>query len=238
MTTAHVSDQLSMLVTGELDRDDTHQAAGHLRSCAACRSELVDVVAANAALRSASRVRQVDRVETLELAEPSAEPLPLIEPDLDADRPDGGQHHPDRSRWRRGVAVAAACVVVLGGIGLVTATAIHKPSPVVATVALHPLDNTAVTLGDVTVVASDDLRQMTVVGSGLETPAKNQFYELWLLNPSTNKMLPVGILSSSGANHFVITARLMSGYSAVDVSLQTNDGDPQHSKVSVLRGYY
>jgi anti-sigma-K factor RskA len=238
MTTPHVSDQLSMLVTGELDRTDTHQVAGHLRACGPCRNELVDVIAANAALRSASRVRQADRREDEAQVEQSGEPLPSIELSPDADQSEGGRLRSDPRRWYRRLGVAAACAAVLVGAGLITADTVHKPAPIVATVALHPLDNTAVTLGDVTVIAADDLRQMTVTGSGLGTPPKNQFYEVWLLNPATNKMLPVGVLSSTGTNHYVITAALMSDYSAVDVSLQTNDGDPRHSNVSVLRGYY
>jgi hypothetical protein len=49
-------------------------------------------------------------------------------------------------------------------------------------------------------------------------------------------MLPVGILPPSGAASFEISASLMSQYSAIDVSLQINDGDATHSSQSVLRG--
>ena len=33
-------------------------------------------------------------------------------------------------------------------------------------------------------------------------------------------------------------ADVMAGYSAVDISLQANDGNPAHSTTSVLRGFF
>ena len=69
-------------------------------------------------------------------------------------------------------------------------------------------------------------------------PAPESFYEVWLLNPATLKMLPVGVLPPSGSGTYNMDAALMKDYSAVDVSLQVNDGNPAHSKVSVLRGYF
>jgi hypothetical protein len=77
---------------------------------------------------------------------------------------------------------------------------------------------------------------MFITTSRLPKLAPNEFYEVWLLQPATNKMLPVGVLSPSGTGSYALTAQVMSQFSAVDVSLQANNGDPAHSSLSVLRG--
>ena len=89
--------------------------------------------------------------------------------------------------------------------------------------------------GDVRVVASGDLRQLQVDADGLGTPPVNDYYEVWLLDPRTSQMLPMGILSPTGIGKYTTTKGIMSGYSAVDISLQSNDGNPAHSATSLLR---
>jgi hypothetical protein len=49
-------------------------------------------------------------------------------------------------------------------------------------------------------------------------------------------MMPMGTLPPSGQASYGVSASLMAGYSAVDISLQANNGNPAHSAVSVLRG--
>ena len=60
----------------------------------------------------------------------------------------------------------------------------------------------------------------------------------WLLDPTTNKMLPLGQVGPSGTASFEVSDHLLAAYSAVDVSLEEDDGDPQHSPTSVLRATY
>ena len=62
------------------------------------------------------------------------------------------------------------------------------------------------------------------------------FYEAWLLQPASGKMLPVGVLLTPGSPvSYRLPATLTLGYSYVDISRQANDGDPAHSADSVLR---
>ena len=68
--------------------------------------------------------------------------------------------------------------------------------------------------------------------------AAGHFYYAWLLDPTTNKMLPVGVVDPSGASTFDLGGDLVKRYSAVDISLQADNGDPAHSPVSVLRATY
>ena len=79
-------------------------------------------------------------------------------------------------------------------------------------------------------------RQMTITISGLPPAGRGHFYEAWLLQPASGKMLPVGVLLTPGSPvSYRLPATLTLGYSYIDISRQANDGDPAHSADSVLR---
>jgi hypothetical protein len=139
-------------------------------------------------------------------------------------------HRPARlTRW------AAAAVLILGIVVGVSLS--HSANtPVSATAVLHRLDSPSSATGIATVHTSQHSQLMDVVTSGLPAAPANHYYEVWLLQPVTNKMLPVGLLSPSGRGTYAVASSMMSQYSAVDISLQDNNGNPAHSKVSVLRG--
>jgi hypothetical protein len=101
---------------------------------------------------------------------------------------------------------------------------------------LHHLDAPTQAAGAVTVRALGETREMLITTKRLPKLLPDQFYEVWLLQPATNKMLPVGVLPPSGSGSFELAAVVMSQFSAIDVSLQANNGDPAHSSRSVLRG--
>jgi anti-sigma-K factor RskA len=135
---------------------------------------------------------------------------------------------------------AVAAAVIVGLVGLGWAVSRQSPTapeaPVSAVASLRHLDAPTFATGVVVVRSIGSTRQMHIRIDGLGHPPPNHFYEVWLLRPATNKMLPVGILPPSGAANFELSASLMSQYSAIDVSLQVNDGDATHSSQSVLRG--
>ncbi len=79
---------------------------------------------------------------------------------------------------------------------------------------------------------------MTISTHDLPTARDGQFYYAWLLDPDTDKMLPLGQVGPSGSASFEVSDRLLAAYTAVDVSLEDDDGDPQHSPTSVLRAQY
>ena len=87
-------------------------------------------------------------------------------------------------------------------------------------------------------VADGPARTLTLRTSGLPQPQPASFYEVWLFDPTTTKMLPMGVLPPSGTGAYAVRADIMAGYSAVDVSLQADNGDPAHSHTSVLRAAY
>ena len=79
-------------------------------------------------------------------------------------------------------------------------------------------------------------RRITINISSLPPAGRGHFYEAWLLQPASGKMLPVGILLTPGSPvSYRLPATLTLGYSYVDISRQANDGDPVHSADSVLR---
>jgi hypothetical protein len=51
-------------------------------------------------------------------------------------------------------------------------------------------------------------------------------------------MLPLGVVAVDAASTFEVENALVDRYSAIDISLQADDGNPVHSPVSVLRATY
>ena len=217
------------LLSGEANRGVALAMAERLRSCDACRRELADLLVAHAALASASRT-------LAEPAEPAEVLAPLPTPDdvLPPPRPTPTRSHSWTIRW----AVAAAAIVV-AVVGVSTGLArSHQHPTVVAQAALRPLDGPANATGTLTALATGTDRELTVHTSALHAPGAQSFYEVWLLDPSTLKMLAVGVLPASGTGSYNMDASLMKGYSAVDISLQANNGNPAHSTTSVLRATF
>jgi anti-sigma-K factor RskA len=135
------------------------------------------------------------------------------------------------------LAVAAAVVVVvLVAVGLGITLSSPAPAPVSAVAALQHMDAPSTASGVATVRSIGTTRTMVVTTAGLPAAPTNHYYEVWLLEPSTNKMLALGLLAPSGRGSFAVSGPIMAQFSAVDISLQANNGNPAHSKTSVLRG--
>ena len=249
------------LLTGTLDRDGLLATGRHLRGCTRCAQELVDLAVAHGSLTSSARALEVlDGMDALRLVAMDGpvlgtdDELPPLRLDGDGDGA-GERSGPFRTRGRKvalGVAGAAAAVSLVAGAGgaaLVASGSNTHPSGssgstavasghVVAEAALTPIDAPTTVTGSIKAVAVGSTRTLMVDTSNLVAPGHQHFYEVWLLNPSTQKMLPMGVLSPSGSGTYSVGASIMAGYSAVDISLQANDGNPAHSSTSVLRAIY
>jgi anti-sigma-K factor RskA/putative zinc finger protein len=243
VTHDEVVEDLPSLLTGELGRAQLAEVAAHLRGCAECRIELVEVATAHGALASARHMladlERVEPVATLDTRSP--EPLPPLPP-LRAS---------GRAGTQRGVLtglVAAAVVVALaiGGLAASDRWPFSSRNPSVAgrQAVLAPVPGAS---GDVPVASASGVVRMTGPGartdmtirtSGLPPAARGQFYYAWLLDPKTNKMLPLGVVAADSSATFEVQSDLVGRYSAVDISLQADDGNPVHSPVSVLRATY
>lgn len=227
----HDAGNLVGLLTGDLGRVETVAVARHLRSCPRCAGELVELAVAHGSLAAGRRTAAVLS------GGPGGPSGRLAGGSLPASVPPGRTARSGRWPWRPLTAVAVTVALALGGL----ATLGHRtpPSPVVARAALKPLDAPASASGSIRVSdQGGSTRALTVRTRGLPPPGRGQFYEVWLLDPATSKMLPMGVLPPSGAGAYAVRADIMAGYSAVDVSLQADDGNPAHSPTSALRAVY
>lgn len=224
----HVADELVGLLTGELGPAEARAVATHLRTCPECTTALVEVAVAHWALTAAARAESelsVRPVATAVLAGADAAPP---QPPLRLPR--------SRTRALRLVAAAAVVVVAAGAALGVSLASRHHAAPVAAVATLHPLQAPADAAGDVVVHAVGDTLEMSLTTRHLPTPPADDFYEVWLYQPATGKMLPIGILAPTGTGSYGISVPVMAQFDAIDVSLQRDDGDPAHSDHSVLRG--
>jgi hypothetical protein len=214
---------LFALLRGELTNAEATAAGAHLAACSACRAELAELAVGNALLARAARI----------LTETGRTPAPLpVVPSLRQRTP----------RRVPSVLVTAAAVVVGLAVGatavfLVERSADESAPTAYASVALDPVEGSAA--GEVRMVAeSDQHTRMTIEAPDLPGVGTGHFYYAWLLDPETDKMLPLGQVGPGGTASFELDDSLLAAYSAVDVSLEDDDGDPGHSVTSVLRGTY
>ena len=224
---------LAGLLTGDLDSAEAVAAGVHLEQCAQCRAELVEVAVGHGLLRRSARTLG---------GTPRSEDQPTLPR---APAPPRGPRRPLLA-----VAAAAAVVGVLVG-GAVTAVVTQRtdppgvapaptPSPSPSPVTTAPLEPygaaPAGVRGEVELYDTEPGHTRVRIRTGDLSPTDTtHFYYAWLLDPETQKMLPLGQLGPEGGS-FDVADSILAAYSAVDVSLEADDGDPGHSVTSVLRG--
>ena len=140
---------------------------------------------------------------------------------------------PGRLRPRLALLAAALTLVVVAGF-LWGQDRGERPGPAVP---LAGVGGVAAS-GQARMASHGSSRQMLISASDLPALRPGQYYEVWLLDPRTNKMLPVGVLPPQGEGRFTLPATVLGRYQAIDVSLEVDDGDPDHSTRSLLRGRY
>lgn len=140
-----------------------------------------------------------------------------------------------------GLAVAAVASAVIGGAVVWSAVDRGGAGEVsneqfVAQAVLAPLPDKPVTSpGQATVLDSADGQVVRVDARSL--PVSDGFYEVWLLDEGLTKLVALGALPAGSVGTFTIPPGLsVADYPVVDISLESNDGDPSHSKNSLMRG--
>jgi hypothetical protein len=141
------------------------------------------------------------------------------------------------------LAAAAALVVGAAAVGVALSQEDEDPGRRVAaeqTATLEPVDpGSATPSGRVSMATDAELvTRMRVDTVDLPRPPRGGFYYVWLFDPASNKMLPLGQVVPGHRASFDVPASLVAAYSAIDVSLESDDGDPGHSVTSVLRASY
>jgi Anti-sigma-K factor rskA len=211
--------------------------ARHLGGCAQCQSELdqwVNVV---------STGRSATRDDT-----PGAPPAHVwenIQRELSTDdRASATVVSLDsRRRWSSGWLAAASVAGIIGGAVLTAggsslmrddAPAPVAAPPVIASTTLAALPEHEGSGAVEIVQAPGGGKELVVDVSDLT--AGDGFYEVWLIDPETFQMVGLGALTDTSGRFPVPEGLDLRQYSVVDVSLEPLDGDPVHSRDSVVRG--
>lgn len=148
-----------------------------------------------------------------------------------------------RRRWSTSWLVAASVAGIVGGAVLTASGVVLNDSgpdpapvaapPVIASTSLTALPNHEGD-GAAEIIKTVDGDELVVDVSHLTTG--EGFYEVWLIDPDTFQMVGLGALTND-AGRFPIPEGLdLSRYTVVDISLEPLDGDPVHSRDSVVRG--
>lgn len=231
---------LLALVRHELPNADALAAGDHLSACASCRDELAELVVGASVMGRAARTLAVGPVAPV--AAPAEQLPPLTLP---------RRRTPSRERWL----MAGAAAVVAGALGALslgllpgsepaTQEAGGPSTPPSAPSRSVPLGTTDLETpipaasGEVLMTTRDAATTLTFTTEDLPETAADEFYEAWLLDPASEKMLPLGVVPAGSEATFEVATALLRQYDALDLSLEPDDGDPQHSATSVLRGSY
>jgi anti-sigma-K factor RskA len=201
----------------------------HVASCPTCQETLAE-------LRSL-----VDLSHDLpDLEAPPAEVWERITLELnhDADPPAVAPRAQLARTSRRTVALAASIAAILGlGLGVAGTKLLDRQNDDTTSQAVIKLDPLKGKSGDGTadLVRAGTGAELRVSTSGL--PAADGFYEVWLINQDGKRMVSLGVLDPRADGTYLIPPDLTAqGYRIVDVSLEPNDGNPEHSHDSIIRG--
>ncbi|MGD9955077.1 MAG: anti-sigma factor [Candidatus Nanopelagicales bacterium] len=225
---------LALLALGERAGTPEEVAATeqHLQACAICSSELDEL---SAVVRTARTVTPDDA-----LVEPPDSVWAAVAAEVAHDAAPADEVAAVRRRRRPGwvLVAAAACVGLVVGAGAVYGVVSDGDgggSPtVLASAPLEPLTSQGAR-GVAQVVQTPSGPRVDVDVSGLAKA--DGFYEVWLLDKDASKLISLGVLDSSDHGEFAMPPGIsMSDYPVVDVSLEPDDGDPAHSKNSLVRG--
>ncbi|HQG70883.1 MAG TPA: anti-sigma factor [Rhodoglobus sp.] len=215
-------DVLALLALGE--NAGTESDRGHLAACADCRSELENLAHAAAVGRStldAGELLQPDERVWRSIQAEVAEPAPVI---------------PLRPRLaRRLLAVAAAVVVLVGGVG-VTLWAL-QPAPVTL-LASATLDAFPAWVGSTgSAVVEQTAAGARFVDVTFQAPAtEGGFREVWLISSDTSQLVSLGVVRGDTGRFTIPDGLDLTRYDLVDISEEPIDGNPEHSGDSILRG--
>ncbi|HYN57483.1 MAG TPA: anti-sigma factor [Motilibacterales bacterium] len=250
------------LALAALGEDIPADEFAHLHSCTLCTTDVAELIEVVTLAREApAELPEVpDRVWAgiqRELAQapdgsdsPRSSvrllPAPTASPEPEIDRPGEGVVVPLERRRTRGplwsvAAIAAASGALVGGA--VVWSAVDRGSSgagateqFVAQAVLSPLPDKSVTSpGEATVVDSVDGQVVRVDARAL--PASEGFYEVWLLDAGLTKLVALGALPAGSVGTFTVPPGMsIADYPVVDISLESYDGDPSHSKNSLMRG--
>lgn len=219
-----------MLALGELQREAQR---AHLRDCRACADALDEL----------RHIVGVGRALTEEDRAPHAPPVTVwsgIAMELGL-RPEADEAQrarpaaPERPRRRGLVGAGALAAIVLAAAGVLVATGEDGPDRLAEADLALINSGPSQASGSVALVRDGGQVALDVDVAGL--PERDgRYYELWLLAIDGEGLVSLGPVPPSGRVAAVPDGLDQAGYRTVDISVEPYDGDPAHSRESVLRG--
>jgi anti-sigma-K factor RskA len=176
-----------------------------------------------------------------DLAEPAPPPTPVPTPVATEDRgvPPVAELNARRRRgFPRWLVAAVVGLLVGAGItaGVLQRTGGGRP-PVVAAATLEPLPGE--TGGGLAEMVREGTRTLLQVQVETSPVPAGEYRELWLINVDGERMYSLGPLPADGVGSYAVPPQLahgLNGFTIVDVSLEPDDGNPVHSRTSLVRG--
>ena len=178
-------------------------------------------------------------------SEPAAsEPAALVEP-VETPGPSGivtdigsGLRPRGRRRNWMPVAVAAGIAGLLGGLGggiWWQSARQQAPEPrLIAEARLDPFPGWDAAGSAYVAKTADGQREVVLDVTGVS--ADSDLREVWLIKADASGLISIGLLGGESGRFIIPDGVDLSQYPLVDVSAEPDDGDPQHSGDSILRG--
>ena len=225
-------DVLALLALGE--DAESPKDREHLADCAQCSGDLAHLrraaVVGRTTLDEGELVSPPPRVwariaATLDLPAELAPGAPIV--DLATARR-------RRRPWILGV--AAAAVVVLAGVSVVTWNLTRTPSTtVLATAALNAFPGWTGAGGEAVVEREPDGSRTVRVTLDAEV-GDDSYREVWLITSDATELVSLGTVRGDSGTFAIPDGIDLDRYELVDISDEPYDGDPAHSGDSIVRG--
>ncbi len=226
-------DRLVLFALGE--QAPTAEEREHLATCASCRDDLSGLTEVTAIGRETREVADLpmppprvwDQIAAATIGTVQA---PTAEPKTPA--------QPGRRRVSR-VLVAAVAAAVLGIVGTVgvghVVQRLQPPTAEPQTTLAACGDTPPAAHGRAELLQRDG--QTTLRIEVADLPPAPGYYEVWLIDPGTLRMISVGVLGGQSEVALPLPSTVdISTYRLVDVSAGAYDNNPAHSGHSLLRG--
>ncbi|TXK16868.1 anti-sigma factor [Microbacterium wangchenii] len=252
-------ERMALLAIGENAEDGERS---HLDDCPQCAAELDELAFAVSVGRSTVDVGEwetpPERVWegiladiSAPRADPPAEPpaasgaasapaasapAPPATPPAAPSSPAAGAGSPPprgRTRMLFTLAASVALLLVIVGIGV----AVRPSQPVeVAAASLDAFPAHPGARGSATVIETDDRERVVRVTLDADADTGEGSREVWLITADATALVSLGTLEGSEGTFPIPPDIDIDEYVLLDVSLEPEDGDPQHSGDSIVRG--
>ena len=150
----------------------------------------------------------------------------------------GGRRPRGRRRNWMPVAVAAGIAGLLGGLGggiWWQSARQQGPEPqLIAEARLDPFPGWDAAGSAYVAKTADGQREVVLDVTGVS--ADSDLREVWLITADASGLISIGLLGGESGRFIIPDGVDLSQYPLVDVSAEPDDGDPQHSGDSILRG--